>query len=79
METDSRPQRLQTSAGRIATLKKELETEMLRRNQLIVEMIDDGYSQDAVRGWAQFKSRATITHILAKPIHQPMLLELETI
>lgn len=77
METDDRPARLRASAERIATLKAELETEFQRRNQLIVEMVDDGFQQGFVRQWAGLKSNSSITHLLARPVHQHMILDTE--
>lgn len=77
MQTDERPNRLQTSAARIAELKGLLEAEFLIRNQLIVEMVDDGYQQFTVRGWANLKSNASITHLLARPAHQHMIIDVE--
>lgn len=77
METDARPRRLQTSAERIAILKAELAVEFKRRDQLIVELVDDGYQQGTVRKWAGLKSNSSITHLLARPTHQHMILDTE--
>lgn len=75
--SDNQPRRLQTSAERITTLRKELAAEIQRRDQLIVQMVDDGYQQSAVRRWAGFKNNSSITHLLARPVHQHMIVETE--
>jgi hypothetical protein len=77
METDNRPERLRTSAARLASLKAMMESEFLVRNQLIVEMVDDGYGQGIVREWSGLKSNSSITHLLARPAHQHMIIDTE--
>lgn len=75
--SDDRPERLKTSAARIVILRKELETELKRRDQLVVEMYDDGYEQKTVKAWAGFKSPSSITRLLARPVYQPMIIDTE--
>ena len=63
---ESDPEKLKKTRDRIKTLRQQLQAELMRRNELIVSMVDDGYPQGSVASWAGVQ-RSTITHVLANP------------